>query len=196
MTGLTVLGAELVAKRLELLREMLPSASRIAGLWQVQVGVGEHSTKEMLSEAEASARTMGFQLQLVGVRSPDELDGVFSAIAQKRPDAVVVFPSSGVLFVERRRIADLTAKYGLPSMHYAKEFVAVGGLISYGPSIADLFRRSAPYVDRILKGASPADLPIEQPTKFELVINLQTAKALRLALPQSLLLRADEVIQQ
>jgi putative ABC transport system substrate-binding protein len=149
--------------------------------------------KEVLSEAEAVARTMGVQLRLFEVQRPAELDGAFSAIAREHPDALLVVPS-GVLFVERRRIVGLAAQQRLPVMYFVREFVALGGLISYGPSLPDLFRRSTTYVDKILKGAKPGDLPIEQPTKFELVINLKAAKALGITVPQSLLLRADEVI--
>jgi ABC-type uncharacterized transport system substrate-binding protein len=130
----------------------------------------------------------------VGVRSSDEFDRAFSTMTKERAEALIVFPSP-MLFSERKRIADLTAKHRLPSMFAVREFVELGGLISYGASITDLSRRAATYVDKILKGAKPADLPVEQPTKFELVINLKTAKALGLTIPQSLLQRADEVIQ-
>ncbi len=193
ITGLTFLGPELVPKRLELLKQMLPAASRIAGLWQPGA-FGEDATKEMLREAEAAARTMGVQLQLKGVRVSNELEGAFSAIVRERPDALIVFPSN-VFFFERQSIAELTARHRLPSMHYAREFVAVGGLISYGPSLADLWRRGGAYVDKILKGARPGDLPIEQPNKFDLVINLKTAKALGINIPQSLGVRANEIVQ-
>jgi putative ABC transport system substrate-binding protein len=130
----------------------------------------------------------------VGVRGPDEFDRAFSTMTKERTDALVVFPSQ-MLFNERRRIVDLAAKHRLPSMSVAREFVELGGLISYGANLVDLNRHVGIYVDKILKGAKPADLPIEQPTKFELVINLKTAKALGLTIPQSLLQRADEVIQ-
>jgi putative ABC transport system substrate-binding protein len=193
VTGFTYLGAELVVKRLELLKAMLPTVSRIAALGQ-RDAFGDHRMKELLSEAELVARTIGVQLQLVEVRSPGELGGIFSAIARERIDALVVLPSSA-LFLAQKRIIELAATHRLPAIHFARDFVAIGGLMSYGPSFADLFRRSAIYVDKILKGAKPGDLPIEQPTKFELVINLKTAKALGLTIPQSLLLRADEVIQ-
>ncbi len=193
VTGLSYLGPELVPKRLELLKQMLPSATRIAALW-LRDHFSERRMKEVLSEVEAVARRMGVQLQLVEVHGPDELDGAFSAIARQRPDALDVFPSSA-LFFERRRIVDLAAKHRLPSIYFVREFVAIGGLASYGPSLADLFRRSAIYVDKILRGAKAGDLPIEQPTKFELVINLKTAKALGITVPQALLLRADEVIE-
>jgi len=148
----------------------------------------------MLKATEAAARTLGVQLQLVEVRGPNEFDRAFSTMISERADALIVFPST-MLFNERKRIVDLAAKHRLPSMSQAREFVELGGLIAYGASITDLFRRAATYVDKILKGAKPADLPVEQPTKFELVINLKTAKALSLTIPQSVLGRADQVIE-
>jgi putative ABC transport system substrate-binding protein len=193
ITGLTFLGPELVPKRLGLLKEALPKVSRVAALWHPG-SFSESTTKDMLKETEAAARTLGVQLRLVGVRGPDELDRAFSTMTKERAEALVVFPSP-VLFFERRRIVDLTRKHRLASMYVAKEFVELGGLISYGASLPDLTRRAATYVDKILKGAKPGDLPVEQPTKFELVINLKTAKALGLTIPPSLLGRADEVIQ-
>ena len=147
-----------------------------------------------MKETEAAARILGVHLQLVGVRGSDEFDRAFSTMTTERADALIVFPSP-MLFSERRRIVDLAAQHRLPSMYNAREFVDLGGLIAYGASITDLTRRAATYVDKILKGAKPADLPVEQPTKFELVINLKTAKALGLRIPQSLRLRADDVIQ-
>jgi putative ABC transport system substrate-binding protein len=193
VTGLTILSAELIPKRLSLLKELLPRASRITGLWQLRQFGGE-TTKEMLADAEATAQANGMQLQLVAMGDSTELDGAFAAIAQKRPDALFMFTSAALFFV-RQRVVDLAAKYRLPAMYYEREFPATGGLISYGPSLADSFRRTASYVDRILKGSKPGELPIEQPTKFELAINLRAAKALGIAIPQSLLVRADEVIQ-
>ena len=192
ITGLTFLGPELVAKRVELLKEALPSISRVAVLWHPDA-YGERTTKNMLRDVEAAARTVGVQLRFADVRGADEFDRAFSAITAEPADALIVFPSS-MLFNERRRIVDLAAKYRLPSIFIAREFVELGGLISYGASIYDLIRRSATFVDKILKGAKPGDLPVEQPTRFELVINLKTAKALGLTIPQSLLLRADDVI--
>jgi len=147
-----------------------------------------------LKRTEAAARALGVQLQLVGVRGPDEFDPAFSTMTKERAEALLVFPSP-LLYAERRRIVDLVTKHRLPSMFNAKEQVRLGGLIGYGASITDLLRRGATLVDKILKGAKPADLPVEQATKFELVINLKTAKALGLTIPQSLLLRADELIQ-
>ena len=150
--------------------------------------------RDMAKETEDAARTLGVQLQFVQVQSPEELDRSFSTMTREHPDALVTLPST-MLFSERRRLVALAAKYRLPSMFNSSEFVEHGGLMAYGASLADLNRRAAPYVDRILKGARPGDLPIEQPTKFELAINLKTARALGLTIPQSLLLRADEVIQ-
>jgi putative ABC transport system substrate-binding protein len=193
VTGSTFLGPELVPKRLELLKEALPRVSRVAVLWHPGA-FSEHTVREMFKETEAAARTLRVQLQPVAVRAIDELESAFATMAREHAEALFVFPST-LLFTERRRIVDLAAKHRLPSMSNASEFVELGGLIGYGASIADLNRRAATYVDRILKGAKPADLPVEQPTKFELTINLKTAKALGLTLPQSLLLRADRLIE-
>jgi putative ABC transport system substrate-binding protein len=193
ITGLTFLGPELVPKRLELLKETLPSASRVAALWDPGA-TGERAMKEVLREMEEAAPAVGVQLRLAEVRGPDEFDRAFSVMTMERADALFVV-GSPMLFLERRRIADLAAKHRLPSVFSLREYVEVGGLISYGASIDDLIRRSATFVDKILKGAKPSDLPVEQPTKFELVINLKTAKALGLAIPPSLLARANEVIE-
>ncbi len=193
ITGLTFLGPELVPKRLGLLKEALPRVSRVAALWHPGV-FGERTMKDMLKETEAAARTLGVQLQFVEVRGPDEFDRAFSMMTKERAEALVQFPST-MFFNERRQIVALATKHRLPGMFHAREFVELGGLISYGASITDLYRRAATYVDKILKGAKPAHLPVEQPTKFELVINLKTTKALGLTIPQSVLGRADEVIQ-
>jgi len=193
ITGLTFLGPELVPERLELLKEALPKVSRVAALLHPGA-FSARTTREMVQRTEVAARTLGVQLQLVEVRSPDELDRAFSTMTRDRASALIVFPSP-MLFNERRRIVDLAAKHRLPAMSNAREFVELGGLIAYGASITDLVRRSATHVDKILKGARPGDLPVEQPTKFELVINLKTAKALGLTIPQTLLLQADQVIE-
>jgi ABC-type uncharacterized transport system substrate-binding protein len=193
ITGLTFLGPELLPKRLALLKEALPTASQVVALWHPGA-YGERTMSDMMKETEAAARTLGVQLRLVAVQGPDELERAFSTIAGERADALLVFPSP-MLFAERRRIVDLAAKYRLPSMAMGREFAELGGLISYGASIPGLFRRCATYVDKIIKGAKPADLPVEQPTKFDLVINIKTAKALGLDIPPSLLARADEVIE-
>ncbi len=193
ITGLTFLGPELVPKRLGLLKEAIPRISRVAALWHPGA-FGERTTQDMLKETDAAARSLGVHLQLVEVRGPNELDRAFSTMTKERGEALMMFPST-MLFNERRRIVDLAAKSRLPAMYPARQFVELGGLISYGASLTDLTRRAAIYVDKILKGAKPADLPVEQPSKFELVINLKTAKALGLTIPPSLLGRADEVIQ-
>jgi putative ABC transport system substrate-binding protein len=165
----------------------------VAGLWHPGAN-GDRTMRDMMNGAEGAAQTLSLQLRLIGVRGPDELDQAFSAIADERADALMVFPSP-LLFIERKRIVDVTAKLRLPLVSISKEFVQLGGLMSYGADITDSFRLSASYVDKILKGAKPADLPIEQPTKFELFINLKTAKALGLDVPPTLLARADEVIE-
>ena len=148
----------------------------------------------MLKEAEAAARALGVRLQFVEARGPADFDRAFSDITRARADALTVLTST-MLFNERRRLVDLAAKTRLPAVYPWREGVDAGGLMAYGPNVADLFRRAATYVDKILRGAKPADLPVEQPTKFELVINLKAAKALGLTIPPSVLLRADEVIQ-
>jgi ABC-type uncharacterized transport system substrate-binding protein len=148
----------------------------------------------MLKEVERAAQTLGMQLQLVPVKSPDDIAGAFSAMTEERAGALSVFPSP-MLFAEYSRIASLAADTRLPTIYAAREGVAVGGLMSYGANLPDLSRKSAEYVDKILKGARPAELPVQQPTKFELAINLKTAKALSLTVPASLLARADEVIE-
>jgi putative ABC transport system substrate-binding protein len=193
ITGLTFLGPELVPKRLQVLKEGLPKVSRVAALWHPGA-FGERTNQDMLKGTEAAARTLGVHLHLAEVGGADDFDRAFSTMTRERADALIVFPGP-MLFNERKRIVGLATKHRLPSMFSAREFVELGGLISYGASIADLIRRSATHVDKILKGAKPADLPVEQPTKFELVINLKTAKALGLTIPPSLLQRADEVIQ-
>jgi putative ABC transport system substrate-binding protein len=193
ITGLTFLGPELVPKRLQVLKEALPKVSRVAALWHPGA-FGERTNQEMLKGTEAAVRTLGVHLHLAEVGGADDFDRAFSTITRERADALIVFPSP-MLFNERKRIVGLAAKHRLPSMFSAKEFVDLGGLLSYGASIADLIRRSAGHVEKILKGAKPGDLPVEQPTKFELVINLKTAKALGLTIPPSVLQRADEVIK-
>ena len=193
VTGTTFLGPELVPKRLSFLRELLPTISRVAVLWHPGA-FSEPTTREMLNEVAQAARSLGVQLQLVEVRSADEFDHAFTAMVRARAEALFQFPST-MLFNERRRIVDLAARHRLPAVFNAREFVQQGGLIAYGANLAELNRRTAAYVDKILKGAKPSDLPVEQPTKFELFINLKTAKALGLAVPDRLLVGADELIE-
>ena len=193
ITGSTFLGPELVPKRLELLKEAIPNASRFAVLLHTEA-FSRLTMRDMLAQTEVAARTHGVQLQRLEVRSIDELDDAFSAIHAARADALIVFPSL-MLFAARQLIVDLAGKHRLPTMSVSHEFVQLGGFISYGINFPNSFRRAATYVDQILKGAKPADLPVEQPTKFELAINLKTAKALGITVPPSLLARADEVIE-
>ena len=193
VTGLSSLAPELVGKRLELLKQAVPGVSRVAVLWQPGA-LGERTEKDMLKEAEVAARALGVRLQFVEARGPADFDRAFSDMTRARAGALTVLPSN-MFISERRRLVDLAAKNRLPAVYPLREFVDAGGLMSYGANLADLFRRAATYVDKILKGAKPGDLPVEQPTKFELVINLKTAKALGLTIPQSVLARADEVIQ-
>jgi putative ABC transport system substrate-binding protein len=193
VTGLSLLGPELVGKRLELLTRAAPGVSRVAVLWQPG-GQGERTDKDMLKQEKAAARALGVQLQFLESRGPADFDRAFSEMIRARADALTVLPS-GMFTRERRRLVDLAAKNRLPAVYTSREFADAGGPMAYGPDLADLYRRAATYVDRILKGAKPGDLPVEQPTKFELVINLKTAKALGLNIPPSVLGRADEVIQ-
>jgi ABC-type uncharacterized transport system substrate-binding protein len=193
VTGLTGLGPELVGKWLDQLKQAVPGVSRVAVLWHPGAG-GERTERDMLKGAEVAARALGVRLQFVEARGPEDFGRAFSEMTRGRAGALAVLGSA--MFVsERRRLLDLAAKNRLPAVYSHREFVDAGGLMFYGPDLADIYRRAASYADRILKGAKPADLPVEQPTKFELVINLKTAKALGLTIPQSLLLRADQVIQ-
>ena len=193
ITGLTLLGPQLVPKRLGLLKEALPSASQVVALWHPGA-YGERTMNDMMKEAEAAGLTLGLHVRFVAVQGPDELDRAFSTIAAEHTDAIMVFPSP-MLFAERGRIVDFARKLRVPLISMSKQYVKLGGLLSYGADPIHLTRRGATYVDRILKGASPADLPVEQPTKYELVINLKTAKALGIDIPATLLAHADEVIE-
>src|SRR5262245_5016967 len=193
VTGVTTLSSGLVAKRLELLKNVLSGASRIAVLWQPGV-YGERTIQDMTEETQTAARALGLTLQFVELRRLDMVDSAFSAMKKARADGLVVFPGP-ILFEARRTIVAGAAKQHLPVMFPWIEALADCGLMSYSTNFPDMYRRAATYVDKILKGAKPRDLPIEQPTTFELVINLKTAKALGLTIPQSLLLRADHVIQ-
>jgi ABC-type uncharacterized transport system substrate-binding protein len=193
VTGLTGLGSELVGKCLEQLKQAVPEASRVAVLWQPGAG-GERTENDMLNGAKVAARALGVRLQFVEARASKDLDRAFSEMTRARASALTVL-STAMFSSERRRLVDLAAQNRLPTVFSVREYVDAGGLMSYGPNLTDLFRRAATYVDKILKGAKPADLPVEQPTKFELVINLKTAKALGLTIPQALLLRADQVIE-
>ena len=181
VTGLSSLGPELVGKRLELLKRAVPGVDRVAVLW-LSGALGERTDKDMLAAAEVAARALGVRLQFVQARGPEEFARAFSDMSSARAGAVTVLPSNRFLR-EHRRLVLLAAENRLPAAYTSREFVDAGGLMSYGANSADLHRRAAAYVDKILKGAKPGDLPVEQPTKFELVINLKTAKDLGLTMP-------------
>jgi putative ABC transport system substrate-binding protein len=193
VTGLSSLGPELIGKRLELLKQAVPGVDRVAVLW-LPGALGERTDKDMLTGADVAARALGVRLQFVEARGPDEFIRAFADMSSARAGALTVLPSNRFLR-EHRRLVDLAAKNRLPAVYTSREFVDAGGLMSYGANSADLHRRAATSVDKILKGAKPGDLPVEQPTKFELVINLKSAKALGLTIPESVLAHADEVIQ-
>ena len=190
VTGLSGPSLETVGKQLELLKEIGPRVSRVAVL-------GNPSNQLYplwLGEVKVAARSLGMQLQILEARGPDHFERAFAAMTRERAGALFVL-GDGMFLLHRTRVAELAAKRRLPAMYPAREFVDAGGLMVYGPSLRDNFRRAATYVDRILKGAKPGDLPVEQPTKFELIINLKTATALGLTIPQSLLGRADQIIE-
>jgi putative ABC transport system substrate-binding protein len=190
-TGLTLaVGYELAGKRLELLKGTVPNLSRLAVLGNPTSSV----TGPFLRDAERAARALGVEFQAFEAASPEDLASVYSAMMRWSADGLNTL-NDAMFFSQRQRIVELAAKNRLPGMYPETEFVQAGGLMSYGPDFDYLFRRAASYVDKILKGAKPADLPVEQPTKFELVINLKTARALGLTVPQSILLRADSVIE-
>jgi putative ABC transport system substrate-binding protein len=190
VTGVTTVSAELGGKRLDLLQEVVPRLSRIAVMRDARPGASELALKD----AQAAAQALGVQLQILEVGSPKDFDSAFSAMGRERSGALLVI-STPMLFNERRRIVELAAKHRLPAVYHWKEYVDAGGLMSYGPDLAEGFRRAAVYVEKIFKGAKPAELPVEQPTKFELVINLKAAKQIGLTMPPNVLARADKVIK-
>ena len=190
ITGLSSMAPELVGKQLEIFKEILPKVSRVAVLGN-PTNAGNAS---QLRQAHNAARALGVRLQSVEARRLNEIDTAFEAMSREQAGAVIVLADS-MLIDQRARIVDLAARRRLPTVAWPTDYAEAGGLVAYGPSVTDMFRRAATYVDKILKGAKTADLPIEQPTKFELVINLKTAKALGLTIPPSILARADHVIQ-
>ena len=191
VTGLAFsVGLETIVKGLELLKQAVPTARRMA----VLSNPGNPGQALAVQNLTVAAQSLGLQLQLLEARGPEEFDGAFAAMANGRVGAVLVAADS-LFILHRARLAELTAKYRLPSMHGVRENMEAGGLMSYGPSLSDQARRAAAFVDKILKGTKPADLPVEQPTRFELVINMKTAKALGLTIPRSILIRADEVLE-
>jgi ABC-type uncharacterized transport system substrate-binding protein len=189
VTGLPIFAIELAAKQLELLKEAIPGVSRVSVLVP-----GHESGLRVWSAAQAATPKLGLILRRLLVNVADDVDQAFADMTKERPTAILVLPGT-VLYVHLARIVDFAARNRLPAMYSVSQAAHAGGLISYSTPLPDLFRRLASYVDKILKGAKPADLPVELPTRFELVINLKTAKALGLTIPQSVLLRADQVIQ-
>ena len=190
VTGLSLMAPELSGKRLELLQRAVPKIALVAVIWNPT----NPAAADFLRETEVAARSLGVKLHVIEARSPGDLDAAFRAVAGARPSALITLPD-GMLLANRTRIIEFAAKSRLPAIFSDREFAQDGGLMAYGPSLTSNFRRAAAFVDKILKGAKPGDLPIEQPTQFELVINLKTAKVLALAIPQSLVQRADKVIQ-
>jgi putative tryptophan/tyrosine transport system substrate-binding protein len=192
ITGTTFTpGREIFGKQLQILKETVPNASRVAILSNP---ADPSFALQMMREVEAAARSLRIRLQHVEARGPEEFDSAFAAMARERAEALLL-PGGSTFLVHRTRLAELALKGRLPTMYSFRENVEAGGLMAYAVNMADITGHAAVYVDKILKGAKPADLPVEQPTKFELVINMKTAKALGLTIPQSILLRADEVIQ-
>jgi putative ABC transport system substrate-binding protein len=191
VTGLTYsVGQEIYGKQLALLKEVAPKAKRVAVLWNPDISTLAPTIKDV----HAAARSLELKLQPLEARGPAELESAFSAMARERVDGLLVIVDS-VFSFHRAQLVDLAARSRLPAAYTNRQPVEAGGLMSYGPSFADLWHRAAGYVDRILKGAKPGDLPFEQPTKYELVVNLKTARALGITIPQSVILRADQVIE-
>ena len=186
VTGMAAIGAELAGKLVDIIRQLMPAARRIAAL----ANVPDPFSKPFLQQIESNGTATGIAIDPIMIKSSAELDAVFSALDKEPPDALIVQPSLPI-----RRVAELAVRYRLPAVSFVRDFAEQGGLLSYGSDEADAYRKAATYVDKILKGAKAARLPVQQPTKFELVINQKTAKALGLVVPQSMLVRADEVIE-
>ena len=193
VTGTAFLGPELVSRRLQLLKELVPGLSRVAVLWH-PLAYSERTMTGMLKEIEGAANTLGTKLQFVPATGGGDLEPAFAAMIKERAQAIMIFPSP-MLYGQYGRIVDLAASNRLPAIYAAREGADLGGLVSYGVNQSDLSRSTAVYLEKILKGAKPAELPVQQPTKFELVINLKTAKTLGLVVTREFLLVADEVIE-
>jgi ABC-type uncharacterized transport system substrate-binding protein len=190
ITGLSILALDLAGKRVELLKEVIPRISRVAVLWNPTNSGGTLALKE----TEAAAKGLGIRLQTLEVRGPNDFESAFRAATKEQAGALIVLPDN-VFGSQRGRLSDLGIKHRLPEIFPTGEYVEAGGLMSYGPRASDLYQRAATYVDKILKGAKPADLPVEQPTKFEFIVNLKTAKQIGLTIPPNVLARADRVIR-
>ena len=191
VTGVTIDSPELAGKRLQLLKEIVPGLARVAIIWNA----ANPYAAVVFRETQQAAQSLAIEIMSVQVRSPSDFDGALGAVIKENAGGLVVVEDP-LTFTEMTRLVNFATTHRLPVMYGMKEFVGAGGLIAYGPNYPDLLRRAATYVDKILKGANPGDLPIQQPTKFELAINLKTAKALNLTIPQALLLRTDELIPQ
>ena len=191
VTGLSTMSAELSGKRVELMREIIPGIARIAFLWNPDVRGALFAYKE----TESAARAMRIQLQSIELTRGEDLDAALATLTQQRAQALIAQAPNPVLFSRRDQVVGFTQRNRLPSMYGQNEFADAGGLISYGPSAADSYVQAARYVDKILKGAKPAELPVQQPTRFELIVNLKTAKAIGISIPPSVMVRADRVIQ-
>jgi putative ABC transport system substrate-binding protein len=190
ITGLSMMAPELLGKKMQLIQELVPTISRVAILWNPS----NASNVPQIRHAQDAARAMHVKVQLLEARGPREIDNAFAAMTKERAGAAIVLADT-VFIAYRRHIADLASRHRVPAVYQLTDHAEAGGLVAYGPNIADLYRRAATYVDRILKGTKPGDLPVEQPTRFELVVNLRAAAALGLTIPGSLLARADQVIQ-
>ena len=190
VTGMSLMAPDLGGKRLELLKELLPRLSRVAVVWNA----ANPYSALVFEETQRAAKTLGVEVQSLEVRSPDDFDVAFDMASRKHADALVVVEDP-LTFNHLKRIAEFCAENRLPALYGLRDFAEAGGLMTYGASLGDLFRRAVGFIDKILRGAKPADLPVQQPTKFEFVINLQTARALGITIPPTLLARADEVIE-
>jgi putative tryptophan/tyrosine transport system substrate-binding protein len=190
VTGVSTLGPEMAGKRLQLLKEAIPGISRVA----VLSNPTDTTQARLLREVQVAARSLKVHLQVLEARAPSDFTGAFSAMTKERAGGVIILTSS-MFYDQRTRIAELAARSRLPAIYTVQDYAEAGGLMAYGVNLGESFRRAATYVDKILKGARPADLPVEQPTKFDLAINLKAAKALGLTIPPSLLARADQVIE-
>jgi putative ABC transport system substrate-binding protein len=193
VTGFTHLNVGLIPKRMEFLRQTVPNITRVVALWQAG-GLGQLTEKEMLKETEDAARALGLQVQFLPVRRIQDLETAFATLDRERIHSLIVLPSP-IFRNEPQLVADLAAKYQLPAVYFDREFAVAGGLMAYGADMNDIVRGAASYVDKILKGAKPGDLPVAQATRFEFVINLKTAKSLGLTIPASVHLQADQLIQ-
>jgi putative ABC transport system substrate-binding protein len=193
ITGITEMMPELTPQRLQLLKQIAPTLSRVAILWSPGTLI-EDTFKKMLKETQAIARSIGVELQVVAAAKVDDSDAAFSAIAKERADGLIVLVNP-MFFVQRQHIIERAAKHRLPTIYEWKPFVRSGGLISYGADIPDVYRRAAGFVDKILKGAKPGDLPVEGPTRFDMAVNLKAAKALGVTIPESIVKQAVEVIE-